>query len=297
VPLPQRSLWRKRNDNLDPEVDFVEIYRNLTLYEFPWDYNQSLSLALFRTYAVPSIGRLLYDTGQFTEACQKRYDDTALLLEAPLIHGFESDRGKEGIRRINQMHNMYDISNDDMRYVLATFVVVPQRWLNDFGWRQLTDGELRASVNYFRMLGKHMAIKDIPETYDEFMHLMDDYERAHFAYDEGGRKVADATLELMKGFYPKPAAGLLDVFSRAVMDQPLLEAFRYDDPGPRARKLSARALKARAALLRHLPSERKPTYVLDSPRIRSYPDGRYVLGELGTFPGAARGCPVHATTD
>lgn len=290
--LLTRTHWQRHNDTLDPETDFVEIYRNITVYEFPWDFNQSLSLALFRTYAVPSIGRLLHETRQFEEDTQKRYDDTALLLEAPLVHGFDSEQGRAGIRRINQMHRMYDISNDDMRYVLSTFVVVPQRWLNDFGWRQLTDTELRASVNYYRTLGQHMAIQDIPETYDEFLHLMDDYEREHFAFDEGGRRVADATLELMKDFYPRPAHGVLDVFSRALMDRPLLEAFQYDDPGPRARQLSRAALALRARLLRHRPSRHRPSYVIDSPRIRSYPDG-YDLTELGTH-APTGGCPVHA---
>ncbi|QYJ03706.1 DUF2236 domain-containing protein [Nocardioides panacisoli] len=293
LALPMRSLWRRRNEELDPEVDFVEIYRNLTLYEFPWDFNQSLSLALFRTYAVPSIGRLLHETRQFEERCQQRYDDTALLLEAPLVHGFDSEAGRTGVRRVNQMHKMYDISNDDMRYVLSTFVVVPQRWINDFGWRRLTEGELRAMVNYFRTLGQHMAIRDIPETYDEFMHLMDDYEREYFAYDEGGRKVADATLDLLKDFYPRPARGVLDVFSRALMDEPLLTAFRYDEPGRPARRASAAALRARARVLRHTPSRRKPTYVIDSPRIRSYAPGSFRLADLGTFPATAQGCPVH----
>lgn len=289
--LLTRTHWRRYNETLDPETDFVEIYRNITVFEFPWDFNQSLSLALFRTYAVPSIGRLLHETREFEERTQKRYDDTGLLLEAPLVHGFDSEEGRTGIRRINQMHRMYDISNDDLRYVLSTFVVVPQRWINDFGWRHLTDTELRASVNYYRTLGKHMGIRDIPETYDEFLHLMDDYERAHFAYDEGGRKVADATLELMKDFYPRTLHGVLDVFSRALMDRPLLSAFRYDDPGARARRLSVAALRARARLLRHRPSRRKPSYVIDSPRIRSYPDG-YDLAELGTH-APMRGCPVH----
>ena len=45
-----------------------------------------------------------------------------------MVCGFDSDEGKTAIRRINQMHRSYDISNDDLRYVLATFVVVPKRW-------------------------------------------------------------------------------------------------------------------------------------------------------------------------
>ncbi|WP_309647995.1 oxygenase MpaB family protein [Nocardioides sp.] len=284
----RKTLWADRNAQLDPETDHAEIYRNLTLYEFPWDFNQSLGFALFRTYAVPSIGSLLDATGQFTGACQKRYDDTGILLEAPLVSGFTSRDGKVAIRRINQMHRMYDISNDDLRYVLATFVVVPKRWLDDFGWRTLSDGELRASVNYYRELGRHMAITDVPDTYDGFATLMDDYEAEHFAFDPGARRVADATLALMASFYPRPAAKGVDVFSRALMDPPLLAAFRYGDPGRAARRASTAALRARARLLAHAPSRRKPIFVHDLAKVKSYPGG-YDLAAMGTF---TPGCPV-----
>jgi len=284
----KKTYWADRNALLDPETEFAQIYRNLTLHEFPWDLNQALSFALFRTYAVPSIGNLLDRSGEFTQRVQKRYDDTALLLEAPLVHGFSSIDGKAGIKRVNQMHKMYDISNDDMRYVLATFVVVPKRWIDDYGWRRWSDGELRASVNYYRELGRHLAIQDVPETYDEFAELMDAYEADHFAYDEGARRVADSTMRLMTTFYPKAAAKGVDVFSRALMDEPLLAAFRFAEPGPAARRVSRGALRARARLLAHLPPRRKPRYIKDLPRIRSYPTG-YELTQLGTF---APGCPV-----
>lgn len=279
-----------RNADLDPEVDFHRVYRELTTYEFPWDFNQSLSFALFRTYAVPSIGGLLDRTAAFTAATQKRYDDTALLLEIPLAEGFDGDRGRAAMRRINQMHKMYDISNDDMLYVLATFVVVPKRWIDDYGWRRLTAGEVRASVLYYRALGRHMAIKDIPDTYEGFATLMDEYEAAHFAFDAGGRRVADATKELLASFYPAPLRPAIDVFSRAVMDDPLLAAFRYRKPGVVARALSVGGLKARARLVALLPARRKPFHVYEMPRIKSYPNG-FRIEEMGTFP-TGTGCPV-----
>ncbi|ACY23345.1 conserved hypothetical protein [Gordonia bronchialis DSM 43247] len=282
-------LKKRPNAGLNPETDFAEMYRNLATYEFPWDINQALSFALFRTYAVPSIGRLLDETAAFTEATQKRYDDTGILLEIPLVEGFDSTRGRSAIRRINQMHKMYDISNDDFRYVLATFVVVPRRWLADFGWRDLTDDEIRASVRYYQTLGKHMNIKGIPETYDDFAALMDSYEAEHFAFDAGSRRVADATMELMCSFYPRFAARGVDLFSRALMDEPLIEAFGFDEPGRFARAASRGALKARARLLSVLPSRRKPQYVQDMSRIRSYPNG-FDIDQMGTF---APGCPVH----
>lgn len=273
-----------RNAGLDPETDFHEIYRNLGLYEFPWDLVQALSFALFRTYAVPSIGRLLDQTGEFTAHTQKRYDDTSLLLEAPLVSGFDSADGKMALRRINAMHRGHDIANDDMRYVLATLVVVPQRWLDDYGWRRLTDAERLAAVRYYQALGRRMGIRDVPDTYDGFARLMDDYEAAHFAYDDAGRRVADATLDLLAGFYPRPLRPAVRVFSRALMDPPLLRAFGYRDPGPLARRLSTGALRLRARLVALLPARRRPKLVRDLPRIRTYPHG-FDLSGLGTFAG------------
>ncbi|NMD56823.1 MULTISPECIES: oxygenase MpaB family protein [Tsukamurella] len=290
-----RSLrpWKiDRNRGLDPETDFVEISRNLGTYDFPWDITQALSFALFRTYAVPSIGRLLADTGEFTERVQKRYDDTALLLEVPLLKGFASPEGKSAIRRINQMHKMYDISDDDMRYVLCTFVVVPVRWIADYGWRELTEAEKLATVRYYQSLGKHMAIPNIPATYDEFADYMDRYEAEHFAFDEGARRVADSTLALLKSFYLAPVRPAIGVFSRALMDPPLLRAFHYDDPGPLVRRLSTAAMTLRARFLAVMPSRRTPALVRNNHRIRSYPKG-FRTEALGTF---APGCPVHRGT-
>ena len=201
----RRDHWKRYNDSLDPQRDYVEIYGKVIGHEFPWDMNQALGFALFRTYAVPGIGRLLDQTDEFTRQPQKRYDDTALLLEPPYRLGFDEPEAKAAIRRINQMHRSYDIPNHEFRYVLSTFVVVPKRWLDEYGKRPLTSHEVEASVQYYRALGRHMNIKDIPETYAEFEELMDSYEAEHFAYDEGGRRVADATLALLVSFQPRIA--------------------------------------------------------------------------------------------
>jgi len=279
---------RDRNRGLDPRTDFELIYRNMSVYDFPWDITQALSFALFRTYAVPSVGRLLSDSRGFDDT-QKRYDDTALLLEAPITEGFADPAAKAAIRRINQMHHAYDISNDDMRYVLATFVVVPKRWMDDYGWRQFTYDETVASVNYYRELARHMNIKDVPETYEAFEELLDSYEAEHFAFDEGGRRVADLTLELLTTFYPRPLAPLIRIFSYSLMDDPLLAAFHYRKPNAFARKASYLGMRARAAFVRALPPRRKPYSFHTSPRMKTYRSGEFAAETAGTFP---RGCPV-----
>lgn len=287
-----RTHWLRHIARLDPETDFEEIYRITVTHEFPWDMNQALSFALFRTYAVPSIGRLLHDTGEFTARTQKRYDDTALLLDAASVDGLHSDGGRRAVRRINQMHRAYDISDDDMRYVLSTFVVVPRRWIDAYGWRSLTPGEVRASTRYYQELGRLMGIRDVPASYDEFAELLDGYEIEHFGFDPGGRRVADATLSLMTTFHPRPLRRPVRLLARAVMDEPLRRAFGYPPPPRAVVGLARGGLRARGRAERLLPSRSRPRRVEDLRWIRSYPDG-FAIEDLGTFPGKGPpACPV-----
>jgi hypothetical protein len=280
-----RMHWLRKIASLDPETDYEEIYRIDSMLEFPWDMNQSLGLALYRTYAVPSIGSLLARTGEFTERAQKRYDDTGLILTAIGENGLDSPEGRAAIRRMNQMHGRYGISNDDMRYVLSAMVTVPIRWLDEYGYRPLTSVEKIASANYYRRLGALMNIRDLPATWQEFGELMDAYERDHFGYDEGAVAVSEATLALMATFPPndKGPRRLMRRSALALMDDDLLAAFGYDAPTRVERVLFRGVIKVRARLLRHAPAREEPVHFADLPQVRSYPDG-YEIAELGTFP-------------
>ncbi|UYM04121.1 oxygenase MpaB family protein [Solicola gregarius] len=286
-----RTHWLREIAALDPAVDYERIAAITARHEFPWDLQQALSFALFRTYAVPSIGRLLYETGEFTERTQRRHDDTALLLDEMSEHGLESPGGRRAIRRVNRMHGGYDIADDDMRYVLATFVVTPVRWIESYGWRRLRPAEIEAATAYYRRLGTLMGIRDVPETYEGFADLLDTYERRHFAYDEGARRVADATLALLCSFYPRPLRRAVRVFALSMMDDHLLQAFDYTPPRRSVVRASRGALRLRGRAERFLPARRKPKQTRDLRIIRSYPNG-FDVDHLGTFP---TGCPVPHT--
>lgn len=281
----ERDYWARRIGELDPATDFHEIYRILVAHEFPWDLHESLSFALYRTYAVPAIGRLLCQTGEFTQHTQRRYDDTVVILDTIVEHGLSSEAGRTALRRMNQMHGAYDISNDDKLYVLCTFVVVPIRWLDRYGWRRLTEAERTASANYYREVGKHMGIKDIPATHREFADFLDHYEDEHFGFDAGGLAVSEATLRLMATFPPNNLAPrrLVDRFAKALMDDRLLAAFGYRQPPRWERATAEGALRLRAAIVRFLPPRKKPLYPHQHRSVRSYPHG-YDIAKLGTFP-------------
>lgn len=286
----RRYAHRDRVEQLDPAVDYLEIYRTTTTLEFPWDVSQALGFALFRTYAVPSIGALLDRTGEFTGRAARRYDDTALLMGAILEHGPDSDAGRTAVRRINQMHGRYAIGQDDLRYVLATFVTLPIRWLEEYGWRPMTETERVASANYYRRVGALMAITRVPGTWQEFGALLDAYEAEHFGPDPGARRVADSTLALLatQGRLDTLPKALVDRMSLALMDPPLLAALGY----PRQPRVVERAvrggLRLRGRVVRRMRPRTVPLHARDLPTITSYRDG-WVLEQLGTF---TPGCPV-----
>src|SRR4051794_2277599 len=108
--------------SLDPEKDHQHIVFLSTRYDFPWDTTSALEFALFRTFCVPSISELLQRTGEFSRRAQKRYDDTDIIISELMEFGYDSERGKTALRRMNQLHGRFPIANDDFLYVLSTFV-------------------------------------------------------------------------------------------------------------------------------------------------------------------------------
>lgn len=294
---PPRDHWRRVIAGLDPRRDWHRIHLIDHQHEFPWDLEQALGLALFRTFAVPSIGGLLDRSGEFARDTQRRYDDTGLILDTVLTHGMDSAEGRAAIRRMNQMHHAYPIDPDDLRYVLSTFVTVPIRWLDRFGWRPFDEAEKVAACEYYRALGRRMAIPDLPATWREFAALMDRYERERFARDPGGTRVAEATLRLLTTTRPHrylpPAVAARA--TRALLEPHLLDAFGWTRPTAPERAAVAAGLRARAALLRHRPPRLAPRRFVDSPNFRSHPDG-WDITRVGTFPAGRSGCPVPHTS-
>lgn len=272
----------ERLATLDPEKDSEEIMYLLQCYEFPWDYERALEFALFRTYAVPSISALLYKTGEFISRPQKRYDDTELILYEITENGFDSERGQAALKRMNQMHGRFPITNEDFLYVLSTFVFEPIRWIDRFGWRPLEENEKQGIFQFYRELGRRMNIKDIPEDIDSFEHYNSEYERSHFNYAKTNYRIGSATRDLLLGFYlPKLLWPLGKPFINAMMDDFLCEAFGfYKAPVP-LQQLMKNSLKLRAKLLHYLPERRHPRLGTQVKR-PTYPED-YNIEALGTF--------------
>jgi len=264
---------------LDPEKDDQRIIFLSTCYDFPFDTTRALELALFRTFGVPSISALLDRTGEFRDRAQRRYDDTDLLISELIEGGYDSERGRRALRRVNQLHGRFDIANEDFLYVLSTFIYEPIRWNERFGWRPLCEQERLGYFHFWRAVGRRMNIRDIPASFDTFERFNRDYERQHYRFTEANQRVGAATRELFVRWFPRPLAPLVRSAIYALLDDPLREAFGFP-PGPRwTRWLVPVALRLRARLLRFLPARPRPRLRTEL-RHRTYPAG-YTIEQLG----------------
>ena len=66
------------------------------------------------------------------------------------------------------MHGRFPITNDELLYVLTTFIYEPIRWIERYGWRPLAANEKQALFQFYREVGRRMNIQDIPEDVEAF---------------------------------------------------------------------------------------------------------------------------------
>ena len=264
---------------LDPERDNQRIMHLSFGYEFPWDSTRALEVALYRTYAVPSVSGLLHRTKEFYRHPQRRYDDTALLIAEMCKHGYEDGRGRQALERMNWVHGHFEIANDDFLYVLSTFVYEPIRWIDAFCWRKLCTNERLGYYCFWCELGTRMGIRDIPASYEAFAAWTAAYEKEHFRFTETNRRIATATRDLFASWAPRFVAPAVNYSIYALLDDPMLEAFDFPKPLPLTRGLIRGTLAARGRLVRWLPPRRKPHFFMDD-RNRTYPRG-YEVTTLG----------------
>ncbi|KDQ57898.1 hypothetical protein JAAARDRAFT_57715 [Jaapia argillacea MUCL 33604] len=222
-----------------------------TMWDMPLLVNYSLSFALFKTYAVPSISELLAKTKQLStwENVSKRYADTEILISTwvtcpitgsfnfakePVSYGPEKvdfdPRCAIAIARTNWLHEQYDISNDDFLYTLALFILEPIKWTARFGWRAMSPLEAQATFVFWYEIGQRMNIKDIPPTLEELRKWSEAYEQSCMVPAITNRDVAQQTInELLylapnkfgiKAFLQRITICLLEEHVRIAMMQP-----------------------------------------------------------------------------
>ncbi|KAJ3868962.1 hypothetical protein EV359DRAFT_31171 [Lentinula novae-zelandiae] len=214
-----REFGRKYESGLLTPEDAQKIIHTSALYDMPALMNYALAFALFKTYAIPTISKILSDTKELKSAASisKRYADVSVLrtwVFCPItgksttpkkdqIRGttelgdlqVDDPRGMIALARVNWLHSKYYITNDDYLYTLALFVFEPPKWARLYGWRALSPMEEEAFYIFWVEIGQRMGIRDIPETIKEFKHWVVEYESRTMIPAQTNHDVATYTTE------------------------------------------------------------------------------------------------------
>jgi hypothetical protein len=282
--------------NLDVKEHYSEIVKHLANHEAPLDYLVSGELAQIQTFGIPSISKLLHRTKQYEEHSVKRLDDTRAILTECMMDSVESPRGAHMVKHLNWIHSHYDISNDDYLYTLALFIVEPERWMNTFGYRALTEKEKQAGFLAFKSLGKAMNIENIPETREEFIVWYLNYRRQQMTFHPDNKSVTDGFINGVRDMFPfflKPF--IKSMILTLINDPEVLAATGQKEPK-----------KIVQVMIRGLMTIRKVTQKFINPwqnqsfetsrlgqSYKSYPNGfqNCVLGPEKIVKNANGGCP------
>ncbi|MEM8637483.1 MAG: oxygenase MpaB family protein [Cyanobacteria bacterium P01_G01_bin.54] len=259
--------------------DPCAIVHQLFGYEFPWDVTRALEFALLKTFCVPSISRLLAQTGEFTHRTQKRYDDTALLIAEIAQWGYDHERGQAAIARMNAIHGRFQISNEDFLYVLSTFIYEPIRWINQFGWRSLTEIEQDIYYQFWCVVGDRMQITNIPNSYSAFEQFHDRYEAEQFQYAATNQQIAQATQTLFLSWFPAPLRPVLAPCADALLEPLMVPALGAAQPSPWLTQTVRQSLRTRSYLAHLFPPRQRSHFYTELPN-RTYPQG-YRIQDLG----------------
>ncbi|KAL8849649.1 MAG: hypothetical protein Q9221_005416 [Calogaya cf. arnoldii] len=262
--------------------------------EFPFTFNKALQFALFRTYGIPSISKLLVATSQFSEpsTAGKRYVDTEVLIREFTANKPSDPRSHEAIARMNYIHSVYQkngsIRDDDMLYTLSLFALEPIRWINRYEWRSLEAFEQCAQGTFWKSVGDAMGIsyhklksaeegwQDALQWLDELEQWSDQYERENMVPDITNNKLAEQTVAILLWGIPKALKPFGTNLVSVLMDDRLRTAMMYDKPSQFYFILMSSVFTVRKYLLRYFFLPRPYIFRVNALEERG-PDGRRSL--------------------
>jgi hypothetical protein len=273
-------------------------------YEFPWDFSVAGAIAFANSVAPPHMAALLVRTGELTENFERRMEHFALISLEMVRRGFRDPRGRAAVRQMNRIHKnavkhisdeneRWTIHNDEYLFTLATSTLIQARWVDRYGWRKLSRQEHLAGYLHMREQGEHMGLKNVPQTYEEFVRFHDRFVEENFRYSEEAAKLWEVLRPTvtgpMVGWLPERwqplGLRLAEVAVPALITPHMRKAFGVREPSRLIRLAVNAALRLRAAYVRRQPPRTEAAYPDPLPT-PSFPDGKFEMEKLG---------PVHTT--
>jgi ER-bound oxygenase mpaB/B'/Rubber oxygenase, catalytic domain len=271
----------RREGAAAPTTDSAQLYRDMVLYTFATEIRAGFFIAYYRNFAIPSIAKTLASRGETAARPMKRSYDTGIVIHELIVNGFDSDRGQKMLDLLRRVHQNVPGSGEDFLYPLMTLLVIPLRWIDAHGWRELTDKERDAALDFYTEMGARMGLEPVPATFAEAAAFMDDYESRNLAASPEGAELLNATAAALAVRLPGPLKSRVTTVIALLMDKPEIVPALGLKPAPAwLRRVFHALLKIRAVITRARPVPTRPSFIPGTSGSSVYPDG-YTLDQIG----------------
>lgn len=246
--------------------DWESLYRQHIMYEFAGEARMGFQLAFMRPFCDPAMAAILRDAGRITDSPRKRGYDTAITMYEIITEGLDGPRARRMIAHMNRQHHRYPITQEQLKYVLAAFVVAPTRYIERMGWRPVLEVEREAASHFYERLGALMGIERRHTSYRDACSIFDAYEAEHLRPDASTRELGDRTLDVLSSRLPWPvskAAG--QIFTTQIADRAVASAVGLPDVNPLAATLCRAIVAGRRSVVPHLRAPSRPTFTPGQP--------------------------------
>ncbi|KAK9896084.1 hypothetical protein P389DRAFT_210898 [Cystobasidium minutum MCA 4210] len=249
-------------------------------WDFPWSLITSDSLALFKTYAIPSISETLAISGQLSDPLNatRRAEDTGIFVVEFISQGLDSERGSVLLARINWLHDRWKkhIKQEDLLFTLSLFIFEPIDFLQKYEWRELCELEKQALFLFWAEIGARMGIENIPSTMQELWNWKEQYASETMVPSETGANVAALTMDVLVASLPGFLKPLGREAGKVFVEPRVMEAFGWKRAPAIFYWLVPALLRIRACILRNLtfPRTKKSKFMTHNEVQVASPDGK-----------------------
>ncbi|MCW2528405.1 MAG: hypothetical protein JWM76_3265 [Pseudonocardiales bacterium] len=232
----------------------------------------------FMTISPPRMTQILIRTGELELRTRKRLTDQVLIHHEMLTSGFKPGRGRDALRRMNEMHKQYAITAEDFTAVSVCTTLGQIEAAQAYGWREVTEHEIAGVIEFERVQALHMNIRDVPTTVPDLIAFRDDYFARQVSFAPQNKRLAQSAITVLAELIPAHLAGSAEKIFMTLTDPRVVAAlgFEYPDTAYRERVFAATREYARADA-----TEKRATGPLLNLIAGIYPAG-YEIARLGT---------------
>lgn len=275
INLVPRNSFQKAIDKLDPLTDHQLIVR-LMSREFSYEAGLTFDIGFLRSLGALRISALLEKTQQMQKHSMKRYEDTFIIISEMTLNGYDSEIGRAALKKMNSIHQRFQIQNEDYLFVLSIYAFELIDWIDKHAWRKISAKEKWAWFYFWVQIGQRMGIQNIPYTEAAFRKFVTEYESRHVQFAPRNKDLAEAYLQVVHQRYH-----FLKRLSQIMALSGLPELYRIS-LGLKPLTRIERTMASIGVLVRKVMQNILPFILLSdvSKRYQSYPQG-YDVKHIG----------------